>query len=249
MSVLKERRQFKRFNISMVIEFKPLLSEQDLPFLGMTRNLSSGGLSFESRDFDFNPGESLKFKFRHPEKNSYVSDTGCIVWKRHENKFSSSVGIAFKEKEAWKALSGLRNVRKKLSQSLIKAYSLIAIIVLVAFFIIFKDFNKDAQSPLPVVSELQVTPDIDIIQPVKVPDQVPDIETSYIQVGAWKNSEYAEDILRQIKKYYPAVYVKVENNFNKIRIPGVKNEEEGAIIMKDIEERFNLKSFMVNKAR
>jgi hypothetical protein len=67
----------------------------------------------------------------------------------------------------------------------------------------------------------------------------------YIQVGSWKNSQYAEEILIELKKDYPAAKIVEQNNFNKVRIPGVITKKQAAIISKDIEEKFNLKPLIV----
>ncbi len=67
----------------------------------------------------------------------------------------------------------------------------------------------------------------------------------YVQVGSWKNSHYAEDILMKLKKGYPEAYIVEQNNFNKLRIPGVMTKKQAAIISKDIEGKLNMKPLIV----
>lgn len=67
----------------------------------------------------------------------------------------------------------------------------------------------------------------------------------YVQVGSWKNSHYAERILRKLKKDYPEATIIIQNNFNKLRIPGVMTRKQAAIISKDIEGKVNIKPLIV----
>jgi hypothetical protein len=69
----------------------------------------------------------------------------------------------------------------------------------------------------------------------------------YVQVGTWRNFDYAEMVLLKIKKYYPQAYIAKQNVFKIIRIPGVLTEKQGAIMSKDIEKKFNLKPIIVLK--
>ncbi|MCK5504512.1 MAG: SPOR domain-containing protein, partial [Thermodesulfovibrionia bacterium] len=67
----------------------------------------------------------------------------------------------------------------------------------------------------------------------------------YVQVGSWKNSQYAEDILIKLKKDYPEANIVEQNNFNKVRIPGAMTKKQAAIISKDIEGKLNMKPLIV----
>jgi CBS domain-containing protein len=69
----------------------------------------------------------------------------------------------------------------------------------------------------------------------------------YIQVGTWKNSNLAEMLLLKIKKYYPEAHIVKQNNFNKIRIPGVLTKKQGTIVSEDLEDKFNVKPLLVLK--
>ncbi len=94
--MLLKKRKFERFDIYLVTEFRPLKRLAD-PFIGITRNFSCGGLSFESQTFGLQPGENVQFKLRHPKTNLSVSNVGEIVWKKKTDKFDCLTGIKFKE--------------------------------------------------------------------------------------------------------------------------------------------------------
>ena len=105
-------------------------------------------------------------------------------------------------------------------------------------------------------SNLLIAEKVDIISSQ---EEVPSIEQTmfkevsllnkeyYVQVGAWKNPNYAQETLVKLKQYYSESYIVVENNFHKARIPGVMDKKQGAIISKDIEEEFNLKPIVILK--
>jgi len=105
--------------------------------------------------------------------------------------------------------------------------------------ILFREFPmKEATEEREKVSDLE--------QP-----SVKEVETgndeNYVQVGAWENHKYAQKLLVKINEYYPDAYIVEHNNFDIIRIPDVFTEEQGALVTKDIEEKFNLKPVLVLK--
>lgn len=67
----------------------------------------------------------------------------------------------------------------------------------------------------------------------------------FIQVGAWRTSAYSKKILAELNKYYPDAYIVKQNNFNKIRIPGIITISYGKQMIKDIEDKFNVKPMLV----
>ena len=69
----------------------------------------------------------------------------------------------------------------------------------------------------------------------------------YVQVGTWRNFNYAEMVILKIKKYYPNAYIAKQNVFKIIRVPGVLTKKQGAIMSEDIEIKFNLKPIIVFK--
>ncbi len=94
--MLSEKRAFERFDFFVVLKFKPF-SEQAGSFLGITRNFSSEGFSFESQDFNLRPGGTLECRFKQPESDLMVSVPGEIVWKDSVNKLNCMTGIKFRE--------------------------------------------------------------------------------------------------------------------------------------------------------
>lgn len=69
----------------------------------------------------------------------------------------------------------------------------------------------------------------------------------YVQVGSWKNFNYAEEIFIKLKEMYSDVHLVMHNNFYKVRISGVRSKKQGAVISALIEEKFNMKSLLVLK--
>jgi hypothetical protein len=69
----------------------------------------------------------------------------------------------------------------------------------------------------------------------------------FLQVGAWKNSNYASRMLVNVKKYYPDAYMVAENGFIKIKVPGIKNKTQGNRILKDIKDKFGVTPLLVLK--
>ncbi len=67
----------------------------------------------------------------------------------------------------------------------------------------------------------------------------------YVQVGSWRNYEYAEEIVSALKEYYPGAYLAAQNGFFKGRIPGVLTKERGTVIARDIEKKFSMKPLIV----
>ena len=94
--MLSEKRAFERFDFFVVLEFKPF-REQAGSFLGITRNFSSDGFSFESQDFDLGPGGTIECRFKQPESGLTVSVPGEIVWKDSANKLQCLTGVKFRE--------------------------------------------------------------------------------------------------------------------------------------------------------
>ncbi|GBD97341.1 MAG TPA: tetratricopeptide repeat protein [Nitrospirae bacterium] len=74
-----------------------------------------------------------------------------------------------------------------------------------------------------------------------------DADSKYIiQVGAYKIPDNANKIFEKLKAEYIYAYVERETNFNKVRILGIKTKEEGALIIKEINNTFGLKPFLLS---
>ena len=61
-----------------------------------------------------------------------------------------------------------------------------------------------------------------------------------IQVGSWRNVNFANKIFRKLIKLYPDTILIENNDLNKIMIPGIRTKKEGQRIIGEIETAFNL---------
>ncbi len=93
--MLDNRRKFHRFDSETMVEFRPLKKTNENS-VGMTRDFSSAGFSFESQNYDLEPEEDLEFKLIHPNCDLSVSVQGKAVWKE-KSKFACVTGIELKE--------------------------------------------------------------------------------------------------------------------------------------------------------
>jgi hypothetical protein len=62
----------------------------------------------------------------------------------------------------------------------------------------------------------------------------------FVQVGAWKNPDYAHIILRQLQREYPGTYIMSKNNFQIMLIPGIESKIQGLNVSKAIQSKFDL---------
>ena len=445
--MLHNKRRHKRFDVSTVVEIKSLKAPANF-CLGVIKNFSFEGFSFQSQSKNLEVGEDIEFKFRHPQFSSDVFYAGKIVWKQRDNKFNCLMGVKFKEidkaakskmlaivsfagnipvdsflsdkcdkdihveeneatnheflvdepettgrveeveaaydetfeldreevndtvlqMDSGQAIYDDTSLIKKDQRKKIWLYLPIAIAIVVTLFVIFENSDKIFKSPIPVPTKSVPHEDIDkkdsipivvdaqtgdiekdenelkianmkneleseknwiksfavnvresnsissrvidklrrgdyvFIQeennnwyrvyysepndarrfnsiseliaaykkgwiyknllssiridrlsvgqkhpvPIDVEGQVGNIEY-YIQVGSWKNPNYAQEMLVKLKRYYPEAYITVVNNFHTIRIPEIMNKKQGADISKDIEKKLNLKPIVVRK--
>lgn len=125
-------------------------------------------------------------------------------------------------------------------------YIIVALLVLTAIvmtvFVLLSNNKKDTvvtsiSSPGPAAPVKQALPAVDKTQTGK-----PDYS---IQVGAWKNPDYAREMLLKLKKYYAGAYMDKRNNFHFIKIKGISTQEQGAAIVQDINKRFGLKPILI----
>jgi hypothetical protein len=93
--MLENRRKFHRFDNSIFLEFRPLKEANEYS-LGIARNFSCVGFSFESQNYDIESGEDIEFRLKHPQSELFVSLIGESVWKEN-SEISCITGIKFKE--------------------------------------------------------------------------------------------------------------------------------------------------------
>ncbi len=91
--MLDDKRQFTRFDIPLIIEFKPTKRASAYSW-GLTRNFSYDGFCFESLNSDFEAEENLEFKVKFPQSGTFVSVSGNVIWKRQvENKCLAGIRL------------------------------------------------------------------------------------------------------------------------------------------------------------
>ena len=87
-----ERRKYHRIATDQVISF----AEIDRPDqLAVSKNLSSGGISFEAVGIEINLGDVLRVTFNVGEHT--VVATGKVVWATDTDPITQEVGIEFHE--------------------------------------------------------------------------------------------------------------------------------------------------------
>jgi cell division septation protein DedD len=111
---------------------------------------------------------------------------------------------------------------------------------------------KDIELKLGLKPILLTVPASPVANNVKVPDRSSAAlnTTEYaVQVGAWRNPDFAQEILGQLREYYPEAVIVEVNNFNKIRVPGVADKNQGNIIIRNIKEKFHLQSLLIQNTQ
>jgi hypothetical protein len=79
--MIHDKRKFTRIDIPIIMEFKPVKETAEYS-LGLTRNFSCEGLSFESLDFKHEPIETLELKLKFPRRGTFISVLGDVMWKK-----------------------------------------------------------------------------------------------------------------------------------------------------------------------
>ena len=66
-----------------------------------------------------------------------------------------------------------------------------------------------------------------------------------VQVGAFKNGAYAEAMVEKLKGKYFHAYIEKTDQYNKVRICGIKSKAEGSRMMLDIGNEYHVKPYLV----
>lgn len=66
-----------------------------------------------------------------------------------------------------------------------------------------------------------------------------------LQVGAFKSESTAHMVAEKLKPFYPNISIVKVNNFNKVRVNGIRTKQEGTAILRDIETKFKLKPLLI----
>ncbi len=96
----EERRKAKRLEIFLMVDIQST-GEKINYYLGMTKNLSADGFSFESQNYDIKIGALLELELKDTDDDFYVHTIGKIVWKKATDH-ECLLGVKFQglEKEA-----------------------------------------------------------------------------------------------------------------------------------------------------
>jgi len=87
-----ERRKYSRIATDQVISFAPV-ETRDL--LGVSRNLSIGGIRFEAVGCEINLGDTLRVTFNVTDHT--VVAIGKVVWATEMDPITTDVGLEFLE--------------------------------------------------------------------------------------------------------------------------------------------------------
>jgi hypothetical protein len=87
-----DRRKYQRIATDQVISFAPV-NTRDL--LGVSRNVSPGGIRFEAVGCEINQGDVVRITFNLGE-NTVVA-LGTVVWATEMDPITTDVGIEFLE--------------------------------------------------------------------------------------------------------------------------------------------------------
>jgi hypothetical protein len=87
-----ERRKYHRIGTDQVISFAEVNHPDQL---GVSKNLSTGGISFEAVGIEINLGEVLRITFNIGDHT--VVATGKVVWATDTDPITQEVGIEFHE--------------------------------------------------------------------------------------------------------------------------------------------------------
>jgi hypothetical protein len=92
MESYSDRRKYSRIATDQVISFAPV-DTRDL--LGVSRNVSPGGIRFEAVGCEINLGDVLRITFNVGEHT--VVAVGRVIWATEVDPITTDVGIEFLE--------------------------------------------------------------------------------------------------------------------------------------------------------
>jgi len=94
-SMISERRRFKRFDVSLDVAFKASKNASGY-ISGVTKNFSRSGLCFESPDVGLTLKDLMELEVKLPHNDSFVPVAGNVAWKE-QLKDKCLIGIEFTE--------------------------------------------------------------------------------------------------------------------------------------------------------
>lgn len=69
----------------------------------------------------------------------------------------------------------------------------------------------------------------------------------FVQIGVWRNREFAESALADLKRSYPEAVIVRVNNFHKVGIPVTMSKERSKSLINEIKEKFNFDPILIEK--
>lgn len=87
-----ERRKYHRLGTDQVISFAELDQTDQL---GLSKDLSAGGIRFEAVGIEINMGDVLRVTFNIADQT--VIATGTVVWATDTDPITQEIGIEFHE--------------------------------------------------------------------------------------------------------------------------------------------------------
>ncbi len=78
--MLESKRKFKRFDLPIVVAFRPTYGSTEYS-MGLMRNFSCEGLGLVAYNFSFIPQENLELNLKFPHSGTFFSLFGSVVWK------------------------------------------------------------------------------------------------------------------------------------------------------------------------
>jgi hypothetical protein len=88
----EERRKYRRIGTDQVISFAPV---DDRDLLGVSRDMSIGGIRFEAVGCEIELGETLRVTFSVGEQT--VVAIGRVIWSTEIDAMALDVGLEFVE--------------------------------------------------------------------------------------------------------------------------------------------------------
>ena len=91
--MIYDKRKLKRYNIFLIVEFKPLRTPGGFA-IGITRDLSTDGFSLEAQTIECQCGDIMEFRLKHPDADWTVNISGEVIWRNH-SWYKYVIGIKF----------------------------------------------------------------------------------------------------------------------------------------------------------
>ena len=88
----REKRKFHRLATDQVISFAEIDSPEHL---GVSKNLSTGGISFEAVGIEINLGDVLRITFNVGDRT--IVAKGTVMWATDTDSITQEIGIEFHE--------------------------------------------------------------------------------------------------------------------------------------------------------